>query len=58
MTEATREYLRTAKQKDGVTVLWKYTGRSDNGLPVNKMYRTVVSDTLIIVSDCKKKITE
>jgi hypothetical protein len=54
MTEATREYLRTTKQKDGVTVLWKYWGRSDNGLPVNKMYRKVVSDTLIIVSDCKE----
>jgi hypothetical protein len=54
MTEATREYLRAVKQKDGVTVLWKYTGRADNGLPVNKMYRKVVSDTLIIVSDCKE----
>jgi hypothetical protein len=57
MTEATREYLRAVKQADGITVLWKYTGRSDNGLPVNKMYRRVVSGTLIIVSDCKE-ITE
>jgi len=54
MTDGTREYIRTSKQANGVTVLWKYTGRADDGLPVNKMYRTVVSDTLIIVSDCKE----